>query len=514
MTSNMPNTATTTFDIIIVGAGLGGINAAYRLQKQLPHLSYAILESRDEIGGTWDLFRYPGIRSDSDLHTFGFAWKPWDQPSPIGQGAEILDYMKEGAAQHGIDQHIHLSRRLRSASWSSGKQRWTLTVDDKSNGETKKTLYFARFILLCTGYFNHDQALETEIPGLENFKGQVVHPQFWPEDLDYTDKRVVVIGSGATAITLVPALAEKAALTTMLQRSPSYVVEIPSNRAGRGSWLSRLLPTWMVHSWRRLTSMLWSRYIFLTCQAYPDKARKRLIGMLEGKLPPHLPIDPHFSPSYYPYDQRVTLTPDGVFFKCLRSGKADVKTAVIKNVVADGIQVINADSKDSPDKHDQFIPADIIVTATGLKLRLAGGATFDVDGKPVNPSNQLLWMGSMLQGMPNLGLLLGYTSISYTLGLDAAVLIFCRVVRMMERKRMATVTPRVEPGVTLSLKPYDNLTATYVLKGIDVPPKVADKAPWLPRSSILSDYWAAHFGRIDKCLDMVKAEDSQKKKTS
>lgn len=503
MTSNPSSNA---YDVIIVGAGLGGINAAYRLQKQQPHLTYALLEARDEIGGTWDLFRYPGIRSDSDLHTFGFAWKPWDQPSPIGQGAEILNYMKEGSAQHGIDKHTHLNRRLKSASWSSEKQTWTLGVNDESSGETKKTSYSARFLLLCTGYYNHDEPLETVIPGLENFKGQVVHPQFWPKDLDYTDKQVVVIGSGATAVTLVPALAQKAACTTMLQRSPSYVVAIPSNRSGRGSWLSRLLPAWMVHSWRRITNLLWSRYIFLTCQAYPEKARQRLMGMLEGKLPSHLPIDPHFNPRYKPYDQRVTLSPDGVFFDCLRSGKGDVKTGTINQVVSDGIKITNAGSETSPQGTDSFIPADIIVTATGLKLRIAGGATFEVDGKPVNPSDRLFWMGSMLEGMPNLGLLLGYTSISYTLGLDAAVLIILRVLRMMERKKVSSVTPRLDKGATLSLLPYDNLTATYVVLGRSVLPNVADKAPWLPRSSILSDYWTGHFGRVDNSLDMVKGD--------
>ncbi|KAF3403057.1 FAD-containing monooxygenase EthA [Talaromyces pinophilus] len=507
-----------SFDVIIIGAGLGGINSAYRLQQQLPHLSYAILETRDKIGGTWDLFRYPGIRSDSDLDTYGFAWKPWNQPSPIGKGAEILNYMKEAAAEQGIDRHIELRRQLRSASWSSEKQRWTLTVDDQSAAEGRRPLlYSARFLLLCTGYFDFHQPLETVIPGLENFQGHVVHPQFWPEDLDYAGKNVVVVGSGATAITLLPALAEKAARVTMLQRSPSYIVEIPSNRSGRDSWLSRFLPSWILHPWRRLISMLWSRYIFLSCQAHPEKARERLIGMLDGKLPPHLPVDPHFTPSYFPYDQRVTLTPNGDFFKCLRSGKGDVKTGVVKQVVTDGILVQTTTKEGDGDNEDLFLGADIIVTATGLKIQIGGGITFEVDGKSVSPSDQLLWRGSMMQGMPNFGLMLGYTSISYTLGLDAAVLIFCRVLKLMERKKATTVIPRVDPGVTLSLRPYDNLTSTYVLRGIHLLPKVADKAPWLPRSSILSDYWAAHFGRIDTCLEMIKGEGpglQERKKTS
>lgn len=504
MTASNPST---TFDVLVIGAGLAGINAAYRLQSQLPHLNYALLEARGDIGGTWNLFRYPGIRSDSDLYTFGFAWQPWNQPNPIGDGAAILAYIKQAAAQYGIDERVHLHRRLQNASWSSATQTWTLAVEDLSRGDNNpgKISYTARFIIVTTGYYDYHEPLKAAIPGLDNFQGQLVHPQFWPENLDYTDKQVVVIGSGATAITLIPNLAEKAARTTMLQRSPSYIVAIPNDRAGKESWLTRLLPAQIVHSWRRLSFMLWSRMIYLVCQRWPDSAKQRLRQAMETQLPAHLPSDPHFNPKYNPWDQRVCLCPNGDFFQSLRAGKADVKTGTIEEVVSDGIVVKHAGGAEG-DKTSSHLPADIIITATGLKLQLAGGATFDVDGTPVALCDKLLWNGGMLQDIPNMSLVIGYTSISWTLGVDATALLVCRVLRMMERKKYSSATPTVEKGVVLSPRRLFNLSSTYVTVAESMLPKAADKAPWLPRINILSDYWLAYFGSFGRGLHFVKGE--------
>ncbi|KAH8736191.1 hypothetical protein BGZ61DRAFT_472544 [Ilyonectria robusta] len=490
-----------SFDVIIVGAGLAGINAAYRLQCALPHLSYVILEARDEIGGTWDLFRYPGIRSDSDLYTFGFAWQPWDQGTTLGEGGAIVTYMKKAAQKYGIDKHIHYERRLKTASWSTPEQKWTLKVEDTQTHT--ETQYRARFTMLCTGYYDFHQGLEADIPGLGNFKGQTVHPQFWPEDINYTDKQVILIGSGATAITLIPKLAEKAARTTMVQRSPSYILSIP-NGGKKPSWVVRFLPRRWAHAYTRLSFLVWSRCIWLFCQTFPNLARKRLRKGVEKELPPHLPYDPHFNPRYNPWDQRVCLTPNADFFKCLHTGKADIKTGTIKEVVADGIVLNNAP--------DDKIPADIIITATGLKLQIAGGATIEVDGVPVKPAEKYFWNGVMLQDVPNLSLVIGYATISWTLGVDTAALLTCRLLRKMEKKKMSSATPRAEQGTALTPRRLFNLSSTYVAVAESELPRAADQAPWQPRTNYLSDYWFVKLGNLEKGLQFSREKPDSRNK--
>ncbi|OQV00906.1 hypothetical protein CLAIMM_06341 [Cladophialophora immunda] len=349
-------------DVLIIGAGISGINAAYRIQSQLPDHKYVILEGRGEMGGTWDLFRYPGIRSDSDLFTFGFAWHPWNQNNPIAEASAIKAYMNDSARLFGIDRHILFHHKVLSASYSSSDKLWTLSVEYKG----AVTTFVTRFLVFGTGYYDYEQPLKTEIPGIDQFQGPVVHPQFWPEDLDYSNKKVVIIGSGATAITLVPSMAKTAAKVTMLQRSPSYIVSMP-NRSK--SIFHSILPGRMVSLLTRFQLIVKTRLFYLFCRNFPNMTKRMLLRGVHRQIPETVAVDPHFSPRYNPWDQRLCLCPDGDFFKSLSSGKAEVKTDLIDAVQGDGIRL----------KSGETLPADIVVTATGLKLRLGGGIRVAVD---------------------------------------------------------------------------------------------------------------------------------------
>lgn len=469
------------YDVVIIGAGISGLNAAYRLQTQFPNLRYTILEARQNLGGTWDLFKYPGIRSDSDLFTFGFSWYPWDQGNPIAHGSSIVKYLNNAAEQHGIKEHILFEHRVLGADWSSSDNNWSLSVEH----EGRTTSFSAQFLVFGTGYYDYHTPLQADIPGLNNFQSQIIHPQFWPEDLDYTDKKIVIIGSGATAVTLLPKLAEKAQVT-MLQRSPTYILSVPNRTP---SWLSSLLPT----SWnRRLQRIRWlyvSRFFFLFCQAFPAFSRWLLGKGVTRQLPSHVPFDPHFKPRYNPWDQRLCVCPDGDFFKSLHTGRAAVKTDTIRNVTASSIELHSGDTLD----------ADIIVTATGLRLQLAGGTSLTVDGNPVPISQKYVWHGMMMQDLPNAAFLLGYVNASWTLGADATSLFICRLLGEMRERGVKSAVPRVSALDAEAMQPRRllSLNSTYVVKAERELPKSADRGPWKPRESYFEDIKFAKGGSLE-----------------
>jgi cation diffusion facilitator CzcD-associated flavoprotein CzcO len=479
-----------SYDIIIIGAGISGINAAYRVQTGLPSLSYTILEARDALGGTWDFWRYPGLRSDSDMSTFAFPWAPWTSSTVIGDGASIIQYLRDTAAAHGIDRNIEYRRKVSAAAWSSHEKAWTLSV---GVGDEKDVRYKARFIVLCTGYYDYAAALPAVIPGLENFKGTVVHPQWWPEDLKYADKRVAIIGSGATAVTLLPSLALEAAHVTMVQRSPTYIV--PVLRVAQPTFLDNLLllllPLWLVREITRLRAIVLSWFFFNFCRAFPDRARKLLRAGTEKLLPAGVPYDPHFTPAYDPWEQRMCATPDGEFYAALRAGRASVATGHIASMAADEVVLASGER----------VRADIVVTATGLRVQMAGGMRLAVDGAPLVVGDKFAWREVMLQDVPNLAFAFGYTNASWTLGADTAAQHFVRIVRHMQDREKTVVVPRVEDPAKLRQVPAANLNSTYLRVAKDLFPKQADRAPWRGRRGYLRDILEVRVGDISSGLE-------------
>lgn len=474
---SMEKDGRTDFDMIIVGAGISGVNTAYRIQTELPKYDYIILESRGASGGTWDLFRYPGIRSDSDLHTFGFSWRPWSGQKAIADGEFIRSYIQESAEEYGIDKKIRFHHRLLAADWSSDNQRWALEVLDS---EGKKKTFTARFVVFGTGYYDYNQPLQTHIPGIDNFEGQIIHPQFWPEDLEYTGKKIIIIGSGATAITLLPNIAESAAKVTMLQRSPGYVVAVPSVDS-TGAWMRRWLPTWLAYKLVRWRFLVLPFLFFLFCRKFPNAARRLIEWETTKQLPDNIPHDPNFNPRYGPWDQRLCVCPDGDFFEALKHGKADVVTDTIKTVTGDGILT----------ETGKKLAADIIITATGLKMQLVGGASVSVDGVHVDLSKKFAWKSAMLQDIPNAALMIGYTNASWTLGADTTAHLVCRLCQYMDGKHMGSATPRVKEGINMTASNFLNLNSTYIEKAKGDLPSAGDRAPWKARSNYFVDSWTA-----------------------
>lgn len=482
------------FDVIVVGAGISGVNAGYRLQEQVKDVNYCILESRGGIGGTWDFFKYPGLRSDSDLQTFGFPWRPWAEKKSIADGASIVKYVKDTAAEFGIDKRVLFHHKMIAANWSSKTQQWCLDVD--SDGKKKK--FYASYIIMSTGYYDYDVPLQTEIKGLENFKGTIVHPQFWPEDLDYAGKKIVIIGSGATSVTLLPVLAQTAAHVTMLQRSPSYVLNQPGVDNLGAICKAIGLPDSLVFKIVRWKYLILPFLFFQFCRTFPNAARKILRIRTTSELPKSINHDPHFSPLYNPWEQRLCVAPDGDFFQSMRNGNANVATGHIKTMTNSTI-VLESGEK---------IDADIIVTATGLKMHFAGGSKISIDGKAIVPSDKFLWKGVMLQDMPNAAFVIGYTNASWTLGADATALHFARIINYMKEHGYGSATPIVPQGSSVESVPLLNLMSTYVTKAAGVLPKGGSQAPWKPRSNYFTDLWEAKRGDITmdvEYLPSVKA---------
>jgi monooxygenase len=451
-------------DVIVVGAGLSGIGAGYHLQTAAPQKSYTILEARDRIGGTWDLFRYPGIRSDSDMYTLGYSFKPWTSDKSIADGHDILDYVKETAAENGIDRKIRFNHRVIAAEWSTAEGRWTVTAERTDTGETVKLT--AGFMLMCSGYYRYDQGYTPEFEGSERFKGQIVHPQFWTDEIDYEDKRVIVVGSGATAVTLVPALARQAAHVTMLQRSPSYVVSLPAEdplaRVAR-----RILPPKLAYSLIRWKNVALTMLSFQLSRRRPRLMKALIRKGVERQLPPGYDIDTHFKPRYNPWDQRLCLVPDSDLFEAIGSGQASVVTDTIKSFTENGVE-LGSGAK---------LEADLIVTATGLNMLLLGGLSVSVDGEEVDFANTMTYKGMMATGVPNAAFALGYTNASWTLKCDLTHEYVCRLLNHMDEHGYTDCIPENhDPSVTP--QPMIDFSSGYIQRSIDLFPKQGSKAPW------------------------------------
>jgi monooxygenase len=469
-------------DVIVVGAGLSGIGAGWHLQDRLPGKSYAILEARADLGGTWDLFRYPGIRSDSDMHTLGYRFKPWTEEKVIADGPSILEYVRRTAREHGIDRRIRFHHRVERAEWSSANSRWTVEAERSDTGETVRLT--CDFLWCCSGYYRYDQGYTPEFEGVERFAGPVVHPQHWPEDLDYAGKRVVVIGSGATAVTLVPAMAEKAANVTMLQRSPTYIASLPGEDP-IAKRLRRVLPKRAVYAVVRWKNVLLQTAIYQLSRRRPDVVKKLIRRGVERALPAGYDVDTHFTPRYNPWDQRMCLVPDGDLFRAISRGEADVVTDRIESFTEGGLRL----------ESGRELEADVIVTATGLSLLFLGGMELTVDGEPVDVSEKMAYKGMMLSGVPNCAFTVGYTNASWTLKADLTSEYVCRLLTHMQVHGYARCLPEADPSV--SEEPLLDFTSGYVLRSLDRFPKQGSREPWRLRQNYVLDIRAIRRGAID-----------------
>ncbi|KAI0602069.1 hypothetical protein F4775DRAFT_588885 [Biscogniauxia sp. FL1348] len=467
-----------TFDVVIIGAGISGINCAYRLKSQLPNANFIILEARDNIGGTWDFFKYPGIRSDSDLFTFGFAWNPWPYDHPIAEGPLIMSYLKDCVSKTGIDQHIRFRQMVVSADWSSTNHQWTAIVDQ--DGTRKE--FTSQFIILGTGYYDYKTPLQTKIPGLENFRGDVIHPQFWPDDYEYADKKIVIIGSGATSITLFPNLIKKASNVTIVQRSPSYIVS-SRNMYRSFPLLRKFLPLSVVAFFMRACYLMTGYLAILYFRTFPTSSRELIRKWTAPELPKWVSQETHFNPTYNPWDQRLCLSPDGDFYQALRSPRGFIVTGHIRTITERSVQMEDGTS----------IDADVVITATGLNMRLGGGIQVSVDGGAIDWAGKVLWNGAMVQGVPNLMLMIGYVDASWTLGADDSAWILVRLMKILESKGVKAATPRVDDGVISRTVDMWPLKSTYFNAARKLLPVYGDKGCWKRRENIIVDYLHARW---------------------
>lgn len=468
-------------NVLIVGAGLSGIGAAYHLKTGCPSKSYAILEGRHAIGGTWDLFRYPGIRSDSDMYTLGYRFKPWTNAKAIADGSSIRTYVRETAREHGIDRHIRFGHMVKAASWSTGTARWTVTAE-RNGAPVRMT---CDFLFMCSGYYSYEAGYTPDFEGIGDFGGDIIHPQKWPDDIDYADKKVVVIGSGATAVTLVPELAKDAGHVVMLQRSPTYMVSRPSTDKA-AIWLRGVLPGKLAYALTRWKNVLLGMFFYRQARTYPAKARERLVGMVRNELGPDYDVATHFVPAYNPWDQRLCLVPDSDFFQTLKSGSASIETGHIDRFEPAGIRL----------KSGKLLEADMVVTATGLELQFLGGLDMQVDGRAIRTGDLVNYKGMMYSDLPNLAAVFGYTNASWTLKADLTSEYVCRLLNHMDRTGARICTPRLREGdVNTEAKPP--LSSGYFARAISRMPKQGSRMPWQQNHNYLKDLMALRFGAVD-----------------
>jgi cation diffusion facilitator CzcD-associated flavoprotein CzcO len=477
------DTSRTDFDVLIVGAGISGIGAAYHLASRSPGRSFAILEGRDAIGGTWDLFRFPGIRSDSDLFTFGFAFKPWTSDKSIAAGDLILDYLRETVAENDLGRHIRFGHRVTGARWSSEEARWTVTAQRGDDGEIVELT--CGFLFAGTGYYDYEKGFTPEFDGIEDFAGPVIHPQFWPEDLDYAGKRVVIIGSGATAATIVPAMAGTATSVTMLQRSPSYMLALPAEDALHNA-LKRVIGPRRAYRFTRRKNVFIQRGIYRMCQRYPRFARRVLMADAKRRLPKGYDVDTHFNPTYEPWDQRMCIVPDGDLYEAVSSGWATIVTDRIDRFTPDGIRLASG----------RALEADIVVTATGLNMLPMGGMTLTVDGADVELPEATVYKSMMLSDVPNFAFAIGYTNASWTLKVDLVCEHLCRLLAYMAARDADMVVPVRSDGHT-ERRPLFDLTSGYVQRGIQRFPHAGTHGPWTAAMAYERDVERLRDGAVD-----------------
>jgi monooxygenase len=471
------------FDVLIVGGGLSGICAGISLQKKCPQKTYAILESRNNIGGTWDLFRYPGIRSDSDMFTLGYSFKPWIGEKAIADGHSILNYLKDAASEYGIDRKIRFNHRVTRASWSSKSAAWTIEAEQ---GPDKGIVRFTcSFLFGCSGYYNYAEGYTPAFPGSKDFAGAVVHPQNWPENLAYAGKRIVVIGSGATAVTLVPEMAKSAASVTMLQRSPSYVISVPY-RDRIASFLRRHLSTARSHRLIRWKNILLSIYFFRLCKKSPVRAKTWLLKQIQNALGADYDVAKHFTPRYNPWDQRLCLVPDGDLFEAIKSGKAAVVTDEIETFTRNGIKL----------RSGTELEADIIVTATGLNLVLLGNIVFSVDARTVDFAKTMNYRGAMFGGVPNFASVFGYTNASWTLRCELTCDFICRLLNHMQKNRFQVCVPQ-NRDASIKEERWLNLSSGYIQRTLKVLPKQGSKSPWKLHDNYVLDLISLRTASLD-----------------
>lgn len=460
-------------DILIVGAGISGIGLAAHLSKHCPQRSFEIIERRATIGGTWDLFKYPGIRSDSDMSTFGFNFKPWKKASVLADGASIKGYLAEVVDEFNLESKIHYQHRVLTANYDSMTCKWSVEIEDE---HSKKQIWIANFVLSCTGYYNYDQGFQPEFPNQEAFKGQFIHPQHWPENLDYQGKKVVIIGSGATAITLVPAMVKGGAgHVTMLQRSPTYIASVPSIDMIYAK-MRQYLPEDVAYKITRTRNIGMQRGIYALAQKQPKLLKTLLLKSVQFQLKGKVDMK-HFTPNYEPWDQRLCVVPDGDLFKILREGQASVVTDQIESLTETGIQL----------KSDQHLEADIIVSATGLNIQILGGIQATIDGQPVDTSQHMLYRGIMVSDVPNMALIIGYINASWTLKVDIAAEYICRLLNYMDQQGYAEVIAQGDQTELLEDTVMGSLSSGYIARAADVMPKQGKHAPWKVSNNYLAD---------------------------